>query len=269
MKVIFSKKCLDYEFSGHPESPDRVKNIYQFLKSKDFKFIEAKQANKQDILLVHTEEHLERVMNKNYFDLDTPTIDPKYPLIAAGCAIKAAKERCFALIRPPGHHAGKNFLGGFCYFNNISIAVKKESRKIALLDIDLHHGQGTQDIFLGNPVILYISLHQSPLYPGTGLCSEQNCFNYPLPPGTKEELYIKTLKKGLVEISNFKPELLAISLGFDTFYKDSLGQFELKAQSYEIIGKLIADLNLPTFCVLEGGYSNKIGLLTYNFLKNL
>lgn len=269
MKIVFSPKCLEYEISGHPESPARVKNIFNVLKENDFKFISALEASKKDILLVHTQEHFERILNKNYFDLDTPVIEPTYPLLSVGIAIKAARERAFALVRPPGHHAGSNFLGGFCYFNNIAIAVRKEDKRTVILDLDTHHGQGIQDIFLGSAKVLYISIHQSPLYPGTGLHSEQNCINYPLPAGTNEKMYLKTLEKCLEQIERFKPELLAISIGFDTFKEDPLAGFLLEDQSYEKIGKLIADLNLPTFCVLEGGYSNKIGLLAYNFLKFL
>ncbi|MFN3301854.1 MAG: histone deacetylase, partial [Patescibacteria group bacterium] len=177
----------------------------------------------------------------------------------------------FSLMRPPGHHAGKDFCGGFCYFNNLAIAVAKflkKDKKVAILDIDCHHGNGTEDIFLGKNNVLYISLHESPLYPGTGLESRFNCLNFPLPPRTQEKEYLQTLEIALEKISQFKPNLLAISAGFDTYKKDPLTYFGLEIDSYQKIGEKIAQLNLPTFSVLEGGYSQSLPLCLYNFIKN-
>jgi len=268
MKVVFSPRCLEYEIPGHPENPERVKNIYSVLNKHNLDFLRPEPARKEDILKVHSEEHVKRVLEKDYLDLDTPVIDPYYPLLSAGCAIKAAKILGFALTRPPGHHSGVNSLGGFCYFNNIAIAVECLGKRTAILDIDVHHGQGTEEIFFGRSDILYISLHQRDIYPGTGLVSRKNCINYPLPPGTDESLYLKTLEKALAHIKNFEPEVLGISLGLDTYWKDPLSDFSLRKESYELIGKRIASLDIPAFIVLEGGYSNDIGILTWNFIKS-
>lgn len=270
MKIVFSNKCLDYSFPGHPESPERVETIKQVLENNGYKFVEPKPATKEDILLVHTEEHYNKVKNENYFDPDTPAIDINYPLLAVGGAITASKSNSFSLLRPPGHHAGKNFLGGFCYFNNLAIAVEKSKKKTAILDLDVHHGNGTQDIFLGRDDILYLSLHQQNLFPGTGHIKEKNCINYPLPPGTEEQLYLKTLEKALKEKNNFNPELLAISMGFDTYYKETIADFKLGKETYRKIGKLIREnLSGEFFLVLEGGYTKDTGILCLEFLKGL
>ncbi len=276
MKIIFNPECLEYRHEpSHPETPERVKTIAEALEKAGYEFRNAAPADKQDILLVHTQEHFEKVKNKNYFDPDTPAIDIKYPLIAAGCAIRAAELNGFALIRPPGHHAGKDFLGGFCYFNNIAIALRKVylNKKVAILDIDAHHGNGTQDIFLHESNVLYVSLHQHPLYPGTGKESIDNCINFPLPAGIDEMIYLKTLEKALARIQQFMPDVLAISLGFDTYEKDPLAGFLLKKESYRKIAKTIAntvkECRARCFAVLEGGYSNEIGKLAVEFFEKI
>ena len=181
-------------------------------------------------------------------------------------------ETAFSLMRPPGHHAGRDFLGGFCYFNNLAIAVAKvlpKYKSAAILDIDVHHGDGTQDIFLGKKNVFYCSIHQSPFFPGTGLASEKNCLNFPLPAGTGETEYLKYLDKILEEIKKFKPGLLAVSAGFDTYEFDPLAGLKLKKESYTKIGKMIKGVGLPTFFVLEGGYSEDLGELVGNLISGI
>lgn len=267
MLIVYSPLCLEYEIPGHPESPDRVRRMHDVLKEHGFSFTPAEPAKKEDILLVHTPEHFKKIESKDYFDIETPPIDIRYPLQAAGVTIKASQELAFALTRPPGHHAGRNSQEGFCYFNNIAIAVKKLGKKTVILDLDTHHGNGTQGIFLGDRDILYVSLHQSPLYPMTGLHSEGNCRNFPLFPNTPESEYMKTLAKALELVKNFKPDVLAVSMGFDTFKGDPLAGQEVTEKGYGEIGKLLSALNLPTFIALEGGYSDKTGELCLSFLS--
>lgn len=269
MLVVYSPQCLGYEIPGHPESPGRVRRIHDVLKEKGFRFVSGAPAKEQDVLLVHTREHFEKVRGMNYPGIETPPIDIEYPLLAAGVTIKAAENLGFALTRPPGHHAGRDSLGGFCYFNNVAIAVKKLNRKTAILDIDVHHGQGTEEIFLGDEDVSYVSLHQSPLYPMTGLKSDRNCHNFPLLPGTDEKAYLKTLEKALTTVESFRPELLAVSLGLDTFAEDPLAGQNVTKEGYGKIGKMIKELGIPTFMALEGGYSDEIGELCWHFLRTL
>ena len=279
MKIIFSPQCLEYEYPGHPESPQRVKSAYEYLQGKGYEFSKPQQASQEDILLVHSKALLERVKNSNFFDPDTPNLKNIffYATLSAGAAIMAM-ELClkgcptFSLMRPPGHHATKDSLGGFCYFNNIAIASQKairQGKRITILDIDCHHGNGTQDIFGGEKQLLYVSLHQVPLYPGSGLESVDNCLNYPLKPGSREKDYLAVLESALSQIKSFSPQILGISAGFDTYQDDPLANIELNTDSYRKIAGLISKLGIPTFCVLEGGYSSQLKVCLYEFLQGL
>jgi acetoin utilization deacetylase AcuC-like enzyme len=162
-------------------------------------------------------------------------------------------------MRPPGHHAGRNgaalgaYTRGFCYINNIAVAVKALGKAALILDIDGHHGNGTQEIFQGHPKVWYVSLHRYPHYPGTGLSSEDNCFNYPLSFDCGESLYLETFEKALSTIKSFRFEAVAVSVGFDTHSGD-LASLGLDEKSYKKIGARIAALEKPTFFVFEGGY---------------
>lgn len=277
MKIVFSQKCLGYNFLGHPESPLRVKSTYLYLKERDFSFISPAPASEEDLLLVHTPELIASVKNLDFTDSDTPRLEGifEYASISAGAAVTAMKsclegENTFSLCRPPGHHAGRNFLGGFCYFNNIALAARKAmnlGKTVAILDIDCHHGNGTQDIFLNKQGVLYISLHQSPLYPGTGLSSEGNCLNYPLSSATAEEEYLEIIKEALSKIKEFSPDIIAISAGFDTYKNDPLAQMGLDIASYAKISQLIKACGIPYFGVLEGGYSRDLKYCVYEFLR--
>lgn len=277
MKIIFSNRCLEYEFPGHPESVQRVKSIHALLKEKNFDFIQPDPAETGDILRVHSKDLVESVKRNAYLDPDTPNAEKmfEYALLSCGAAIKAQElaldnETAFSLMRPPGHHATKDRAGGFCYFNNIAVAVSKALdavKKVAIIDIDCHHGNGTQDIFLGDERVFYVSLHQSPLYPGTGLKSVKNCLNFALPAGTKEGLYLEALKEALIQVKTFKPQLIAVSAGFDTYKNDPLTDFGLEETSYAKISGLISALKMPRFFVLEGGYSLEIASCVLQFLQ--
>ncbi|MDD2889298.1 MAG: histone deacetylase [bacterium] len=291
MKIIFSPECIKYNSSGHPESPERVKNTYEYLKNmkseqpfaptnmycKHIQFVEPESASDKDILLVHSQGLLNAVKTGSFFDMDTPALPNifDYAKLSAGAAIKAAEfaiqgETAFSLMRPPGHHAGKNSVAGFCYFNNIAIAIKKiNAPRSAILDIDCHHGNGTEEIFLGDKKVLYVSLHQSPLYPGTGLLSQDNCINYPLSAGTDEKEYLSTLEKAIIQIKEFAPETVGVSAGFDTYKGDPITNLNLEIGSYEKIGALIRGLDMPCFGILEGGYSTDMAQCVYSFLKGL
>lgn len=279
IKIIYSARCLEYSEPGHPESPDRVRNSYQYLKKLGYKFIKPEPAREADILLVHNQDLVNQVKQGSFYDPDTPNIPEifSYALLSAGAAITTATltlsgDNTFSLMRPPGHHATRDQLGGFCYFNNMAIAVKKiinKVKRIAIVDIDCHHGQGTQDIFQGDDNVLYVSLHQRGIYPGTGLASSNNGLNYPLDANTGPKEYLTVLSEAMEQIKKFKPNLLAISVGFDTYKKDSLTGLALEIETYEKIGQILAQFKLPLFAVLEGGYSQDMPQCIHNFLKGL
>jgi acetoin utilization deacetylase AcuC-like enzyme len=280
MKIFYSPKCLEYSQPGHPESPERVQSTSHYLEEKGFEFREPEPCTEEDILLAHTSKLLENVKKENFFDFDTPAFSGIYDLarLSAGSAIDAAahclnnEEKAFSLMRPPGHHATKNELGGFCYFNSIAIASLKAMGNIgkaAIVDFDCHHGNGTEDIFIGKKDFLYLSLHQSPLYPGTGLKNRGNCMNYPLPAHTSPNEYLSALGEGLKEVVKFSPDLLAISAGFDSYKLDPITNLTLEKETYREIGMMLSSLKKPTFAVLEGGYSRDLAECVYQFLSGL
>jgi len=284
MKILFSKKCLEYWQSGHPESPERVEKTFELLEGK-FEFLEPGPCSEKDLLSVHEKNYVETVKKEEIYDSDTPNLPDifDYAKLSVGSAIKTMKialegEKTFSLMRPPGHHAGRNGRAlhapslGFCYFNNIAIATKmalNSLKKVAIIDIDCHHGNGTQDIFFGDKNVLYVSLHLNDFYPGTGRISEKNCINFPLPFGIDEKTYFENFNLALKEVKKFNPDLIAVSAGFDGHKNDSLtmGGLGLNEESYRKIGELIVSLKKPSFAVLEGGYGIEFPKSVYEFLR--
>jgi acetoin utilization deacetylase AcuC-like enzyme len=238
--------------------------------------------------LAHDREHIARVKHGALHDVDTPNLPGiyEYSRLAVGSAIDAMEtalngQDTFSLMRPPGHHTGiyGPALGiaslGFCYFNNIAIACKKaldtrDVQRIALIDIDCHHGNGTQEIMLGENRVIVISLHRFGFfYPGTGGQSEGNCLNYPLNPQTAETEYLSTLATALNHVVQFNPDLIGISAGFDTYKGDPVGGLGLNIESYYKIGTRLKQLNKRMFIILEGGYGRDFPECVYQFLLGL
>jgi acetoin utilization deacetylase AcuC-like enzyme len=259
-KIVFSDRCLRYG-QYHIEGPERVRKAAEILRSKGYEFLEPKPASEEDLLKVHDTDYVWNVKKSLVDDPDTPAYDNifEFARLSAGGALLAARVNGFSLMRPPGHHAGRNgaalgaYTRGFCYFNNLAVAVKHLNKTTLILDIDGHHGNGTQEIFLGDEKVTYVSLHRHPNYPGTGAVSEKNCLNFPLPPDCGDELHAKTLDEALSSLDTDKFELVAVSAGFDTHARD-LASLGLTEKGYSEIGKRIGALNKPTFFVLEGGY---------------
>lgn len=239
------------------------------------------------------EANPELIEHAGFFCLDsgTPLNATTWSAAAwsAACAAKAAQyvaERktrlSYGLCRPPGHHASFHQFGGYCYFNNAAIAAKKLQilGKVAVLDIDFHHGNGTQELFYEDNQVLTVSLHGDPkmFFPYySGFSSEKGRnkgkgynVNIPLQKNINGTQYLNHLKKALKEISEFKPKYLVVAAGFDTFEGDPVGSFCLKTDDYESIGKMIAGLDLPTVVVQEGGYAaEKLGVNVVRFLLAL
>jgi acetoin utilization deacetylase AcuC-like enzyme len=259
-KIVFSHKCLGYG-DWHVEGPGRIKKAHEILEGKGYGFLQPEPAMEDDLLMVHDNEYMWAVKKGLVEDGDTPAYDNifEYARLSAGAAILASQTEAFSLMRPPGHHAGRAgaALGastrGFCYFNNIAIAVKKLGKPTLILDIDGHHGNGTQEIFQGDKQVTYVSLHRHPNYPGTGTSSMGNCLNFPLPRDCGDTYYVGALEKALRSIDLAKFEVVAVSAGFDTHDGD-LASLGLTETGYRAIGKRIGELGKPTFFVLEGGY---------------
>jgi acetoin utilization deacetylase AcuC-like enzyme len=288
MIILHSPRCLDYAAAGHPESPERVRSAVAQLQKGSHKWLLPEPCTNEDILRVHTRELLATVCLGTFDDADTPVFPEIFDLakLSAGAAINAAEQAlagqpAFSLMRPPGHHAERNRVMGFCYFNNIAIAVTRALsspspvQRVAILDFDCHHGNGTEDIFQDDERVLFVSLHQSPCYPGTGLTSQGNCLNYPLPPGTRPAEFLSTLDEGLSRIRDFQPNLLAVSAGFDAYKGDPITSMNLEVETFYEIGRRIADVTQPApnapappcFAVLEGGYSREFAQCVETFVN--
>lgn len=188
----------------------------------------------------------------------------------------------YAMCRPPGHHAGPNFIGGYCYLNNAAIAAKAflSLGNVAIIDIDYHHGNGTQAIFWDEPRVLFASIHADPAqeYPAYagyagetgGPGAQGTTLNLPLPPGTAEAGYLAAFDVLLARVQAFSPAALVVSLGFDTYKDDPIGTFKLDDGSYHKLGSLISALNLPVLYVQEGGYCvDALGRLAEAFFRGV
>ncbi len=273
-KVAFSEKCLGYG-TWHIEGPQRVKVAYEILKAKGYQFVEPTPASEDDLLKVHDAEYLWNVKKGLVEDPDTPAYDNIYEFarLSVGGAVLASQIGGFSLMRPPGHHAGirgaalGNYTRGFCYMNNVAIAIRVLGKRALILDVDGHHGNGTQEIFQGDESVIYVSLHQSPNYPGTGFRSEGNCINFALPRDFGGKRYLETLDKALGMVDLGKVEVVAVSAGFDTHLGD-LASLGLVEKDYFEIGKKVALLGKPAFFVLEGGYAGEnVGLDVDSLLR--
>ncbi len=274
-KIVFSERCLSYG-TWHIEGPQRVRLAHEILKELRYEFLVPEPASEDDLLRVHDADYLWNLRKGLVEDSDTPAYDNIYEFarLSAGGAMLAARTCSFSLMRPPGHHVGSYgaALGvatrGFCYLNNMAIAVKSLGKPTLILDIDGHHGNGTQEVFLGDKNVVYISIHRHPLYPGTGFSSEGNCLNFALPGDVGENRYLDTLDRALSLVPDIgRFEVMGVSAGFDT-YSGDLASLGLAEKTYWNVGKRIARLGKPTFFLLEGGYmGEKVGRGVDSLLK--
>ena len=284
MKIITDERCTGYSREGHPERPERITATVEYLKSQTdlpLAWAAPGEATDAQLLRAHSPELLARLQIPHDFDPDTPFFEDidvfaRASVAAALDALNAARsgENAFSLMRPPGHHATRDQAMGFCYLNNVAIAVLEAlatgSKRVAAFDFDVHHGNGTEAILLDRPGCACFSVHQHPCFPGTGAANVgENCFNYPVAPGTRRETYRATLARALGDLKNFRPDLVAVSAGFDAYARDPLADGTLLAEDFHWLGRSLRGLGVPFFSLLEGGYSHELPELIFAYLKGV
>jgi len=284
----------------HPESPQRLSSIYEMLKNEEVKelyeSIQPRKATREEIQLIHSSRHFDRIAATEgkaatFLDPDTITSERSFEaaLYAVGGVLSGIDRimeekieapegypgEVFALIRPPGHHAEADWAKGFCLFNNIAIGTQYAIEhygieRVLIADWDLHHGNGTQHAFEQDSRVLYFSTHQYPYYPGTGSMNEVGIgegsgytINVPLFPGHGDEEYYRIFKSILVPVAElFKPQLVMVSAGFDTYFGDPLGGMQLSPTGFSALARLLQTIarkhaGSRMLLTLEGGYHIK------------
>ena len=284
VKLITDERCAGYSRYAHPERPARITATVERLKSQTglpLEWIAPTTATDEQILRAHAPELLARLKIPHDFDADTPFFEniSDRARASAAAAIDASKiaragENVFSLMRPPGHHATREKSMGFCYLNNIAIAaidaLATGTKRAAVFDFDVHHGNGTEDILLNLEGTAIFSVHQFPAYPGTGEKNAgNNCFNYPVAPSAPRETYRATLARALGDLKNFSPDLIAVSAGFDAYVRDPLADGTLLAEDFQWLGGELRALKIPFFSLLEGGYSRDLPDLILAYLKGV
>ena len=291
IRVYSHSACLSKENGeGHPERKERLESILDSIQRIDDISIDLKEAPKaqnKDINLVHPQSYLEEIFEmipsqglvgvekEPYADTLLCPDSKEAILRACGSGISASKDlmdgsskRVFCAVRPPGHHAETSRVNGFCFLNNAAVAARYlqsnyDIKKIAIIDFDVHHGNGTQEIFYNDNSVLYGSIHQHPLFPGTGLESEMgagNIFNAPIEAGTSSEEFLRVFnEKILVNVEHFEPEVIIISAGFDAHKRDPLATINLNSEDYftmtqDIVGIANRHSKGRVISFLEGGY---------------
>lgn len=291
--LVYHPDYLIHSQDRHPERRERLEHIMAALEEKSLPGrivrIEPEPAEVEDIALIHDRDYIGSIeeacrMGRRFLDMDTYIVPESYrvALLSAGGALTGLRavmeqsgnepDKVFALIRPPGHHAEKNRAMGFCLFNNVAIAAAAARRdyglkRVAIVDWDVHHGNGTQHSFEEDPDVLFISTHQSPAYPGTGRLEETGRgrgegfnVNIPLPAGTGNREYRAAFESIIIPIlDQYHPELLLVSAGQDAYHRDPLAGMALDEEGYSYMAEQLAGAasrwskGRMLLC-LEGGY---------------
>jgi len=287
--LVYDPIYLEHDTGTHPENSSRLKAVMGLLEEEGLlprlSLLAPRKATVEEVALAHSREHIRRVeamarAGGGPLDADTVVSPRSYEvaLYAAGGTLRGLEavmtkevESAFCLVRPPGHHASFWHGAGFCLFNNVAIAAKYALshwvQRLLIVDFDVHHGNGTQDLFYADPNVLYLSTHQVPLYPGTGSLEERGAregeginINVPLPAGCGDEEYLRAFNEVLVPAARrFGPEVILVSAGYDGHWRDSIANIELSVTGYARIAGVIKEM-AQELCqgkllfALEGGY---------------
>jgi acetoin utilization deacetylase AcuC-like enzyme len=267
MKVITDSRCTEYGSAKHPERPQRISGTIQRLRQQvalPVDWLKPQPADDEVCRRAHTEDLLQQLRLEMPFETDSPNYPGIYAhaQLAVGGAILAMETArttamAFSLMRPPGHHAMAERVMGFCYLNNIAIATLRARElgvpRVAVIDFDVHHGNGTEAILLDQAGCGFFSIHESPA----------------VPLFSAREDYRQVWEELLRDVGKFKPDMLGVSAGFDPYRQDPLGHQRLEAEDFYWLGETLRRLDLPLFSVLEGGYSEALPELVLAYLTGL
>ena len=277
MKILFNSKFLRHNPGSYAEGPYRIEGFSGGAE-------EADRDGESFITLVHSESHRERVrqacMDRRVMaEVSLSPQSYEAACSAVGLAIMASEQDDFAVVRPPGHHAKPGRADGFCLFNNMAIAVQKfvnEGKKVFILDIDGHHGDGTQGIFYRSDRVLFCSVHQQFAYPWSGSAEETGeedgrgyTMNFPLPAGSGDAELLEVVDRAMARAMEFKPDAVGVSAGFDGYLEDRLLGLQYTLDGYYRCGKKLGQTFEHVFALLEGGYHLDIRKCVDAFIRGV
>lgn len=277
MDILFNSKFLLHNADSYAEGRYRIEDFASQIEDTDLN-------GESYITLVHSKSHHEAVRDAcmNNRVLAEVSLSPESyqaACSAVGLAVMASERGDFAAIRPPGHHAKTGQAAGFCLFNNIAIATQKivnEGKKVFILDIDGHHGDGTQQIFYDSDQVLFCSIHQQYVYPGTGETHETGegagtgyTMNFPLSQGSGDRELLEAVDAAILRATDFKPNVVGVSAGFDGYIEDRLLGLNYTLDGYKQVGRKLGQSFDHVFAVLEGGYHLDNLKCTEQFVKGV
>jgi acetoin utilization deacetylase AcuC-like enzyme len=276
MELLYNNIFLEHETGSHPENKKRL-DAFKHLPNTHY------PDAREWLRLVHTEAYIQQVekacADGKWLDMDTITSSNSFLVATAGVglAMRAMEEKAFAIMRPPGHHAYPDKASGFCLFNTIAVVAQylvNEGKKVLIFDFDGHLGDGTEAIFYNTDQVLFWSLHQYPAFPGNGYIDEIGMgkgkgysINVPLPSGTGDDIFLKAVQEFMPVVEQFKPDVVAVSAGFDAHLYDPLLGLRITGSTYYKIGAMLKERFDHVFAILEGGYNLEyMPKSAYNFL---